>query len=344
MYADPHDLTRPMRPRFRLARQPEEKLLLAGAPRVSVLAVLLSLAVLLVGCGTTRPPEDSRVETRADSLAHLADSLESSVALWKERAQLRHPTLHATLWTQTAVEYAGVTRGTYRLAGLMMERALPDSTWTAVPEQADQPPAQYRDKPPAVVLDVDETVLDNSAYQARLIRSNESYDTESWNAWCRERRADPVPGALAFARRADSLGVQVIYLTNRDSVVEAATRENLTTLGFPVEDEPDAVLTQGEKPEWEPKAPRRAWVAERYRVLLLVGDNLGDFVDPADTTLSARQQMAENHKKFWGTRWIALPNPQYGSWEGALFNYDYGRSEWERLRRKRGQLRTEKPE
>lgn len=302
------------------------------------------LALFALGCGTIRPDPTPRSTARADSLARVTDSLAAAVATWKERASLRHPTLDATLWAQTAVEYDGVTRGAYRLAEAMMTRALADSTWTAALMQAEQSPAQYRQKPPAVVLDVDETVLDNSAYQARLIETDETYDAESWHEWCRERRARAVPGARAFTRRADSMGVQVIYLTNRDSVVEAATRDNLERLGFPVDDAPDAVLTQGEKPGWEPKAPRRAWVADRYRVLLLVGDNLGDFAEPADTTLEARQSTADRYERFWGTRWIALPNPQYGSWEGALFDYDYSQSPWEQLRQKHERLRTKNEE
>ena len=301
--------------------------------------LLLGTIILLAGCGALRSGQRADAP-RADSLARAADSLQRAVATWKERARLRHPALDATLWAQTAVEYDGVTRGAYRLAGAMMERALADSSWTAALPQAEQPPAQYRDKPPAVVLDVDETVLDNSAYQARLVRQDETYDAESWNAWCREARADPVPGALAFTKQAAARGVQVIYLTNRDSVVERATRDNLRRLGFPVEDAPDAVLTQGERPGWTPKRARRAWVAERYRVLLLVGDNLGDFAPSVDTSLAVRQRMADQYEAFWGTRWIALPNPQYGSWRGALFDYDYGLTREAQLRRMRERLET----
>ena len=309
----------------------------ARAPFFFVLLFLLS------ACASTRPEgEAPAAQQRADSLARTVDSLETAVSHWKSQARLRHPSLDATLWTQTAVEYDGVTRGAYRLAEAMMTRALADSSWTAARSQAEQAPAQYRQKPPAVVLDVDETVLDNSAYQARLIQDYRTYNTESWNAWCREREADAVPGALDFVQQAAEQGVQVIYLTNREASVEAATRDNLKRLGFPVTDAPDAVLTQGEKPGWEPKAPRREWVAERYRVLLLIGDNLGDFVEPADTTLAAREQMADQHEAFWGTRWIALPNPQYGSWEGALFEFDYGLSLLEQLREKRTRLRTKR--
>ena len=308
-----------------------------------VLCAIGTMVLLTTGCGTTHPrsaPASTEAAARADSLARVTDSLEQALAAQTERARLRHPTLDATLWTQTAVEYDGVTQGAYRLASVMMKRALTDSSWSAALGQAEESAAQYREKPPAVVLDVDETVLDNSAYQARLVQNNESYDTQSWNAWCREQQADAVPGALRFTQQADSMGVQVIYLTNRDSVVEAATRANLRALGFPVEDAPDAVLTQGERPGWTPKASRRAWVAERYRVLLLVGDNLGDFVEPADTSLAARRRMGHRHADFWGTRWIVLPNPQYGSWVGALFQYDYALSPTEQLRRKHDRLKT----
>ncbi|MFP4227694.1 MAG: 5'-nucleotidase, lipoprotein e(P4) family [Salinivenus sp.] len=308
------------------------------SPWIAALVLLL-----IAGCGTSRPAAEApSLQERADSLARVADSLETVADEQAEAAQLRNPLLYATLWTQTAVEYDGVTRGAYRLAELMMDRALADSSWSADLEQADRSPDAYRDKPPAVVLDVDETVLDNSAYQARLIQDNETFDSESWLAWCREEQADAVPGARAFTQRADSLGVQVIYLTNRDAAVEEATRENLKDLGFPVHDDPDAVLTQGERPNWEAKDPRRAWVADRYRVLLLIGDNLGDFTEPADTSLSARQQVADEHRSFWGSRWIALPNPQYGSWDGALFDYDYSLSPREQLREKRTHLESKR--
>ena len=254
------------------------------------------------------------------------DSLETQVDSLSRAAHLRNPLLNSTLWMQTAVEYSGSARQAYAAAEVMMERALADSTWTASLEQAETGNETYRTKPPAVVLDVDETVLDNGPYQARLILDDEAYTPESWKSWVREAQADPVPGALAFTQTAVQRGVQVVYLTNRDADVEEATRDNLTALGFPVNDAPDAVLTQGEKEGWSSKTARREWVAERYRILLLVGDNFGDFTSEADTTLAARRQRSRAFREYWGTRWIVLPNPQYGSWEGALYEFDYGLS------------------
>jgi acid phosphatase len=68
-------------------------------------------------------------------------------------------------------------------------------------------------------------------------------------------------------------------------------------LGVPVDDAPDAVLTQGEKERWESKTVCREWVAERYRVLLLIGDNFGDFVEAVDTTVTARRQRSRAYQE-----------------------------------------------
>lgn len=273
----------------------------------------------------------TELQNRVDRLESVADSLSRA-------AFLRNPNLHSTLWAQTAVEYEGAARQAYALAEIQMERALRDSAWTASVAQGQAAPARYRRKPPAVVLDVDETVLDNGAYQARLILDNASYASDTWKQWVREEQAEPVPGALRFTRMAVDRGVQVIYLTNRDADVESATRANLRAHGFPVDDAPDAVLTQYEQTGWGPKQARREWVAERYRVLLLIGDNFGDFVPAADTSVAARQVRGRAFREYWGRRWIVLPNAQYGSWEGALYGFDYGLPPLRRLEKKHGRL------
>ena len=300
-----------------------------------------AFVLALTGCQTLRPgsptEDPSALRARIDSLEARADRLART-------ATLRNPLLNSTLWTQTAVEYEGTTRQAYRMAEIMMQRARADSLWTASLEQATRGSDTYSDKPPAVVLDVDETVLDNSPYQARLVRDDAAYSAESWANWVREEQAAPVPGARAFTQAATAQGVQVIYLTNRDASLEAATRTNLRNLGFPVDDAPDAVLTQGEQEGWTPKAARRRWVAERYRILLLVGDNFGDFVAAADTSVSARRVKARSFRKYWGTRWIVLPNPQYGSWEAALYDFEYGRPPRSRLEAKHEHLTPKRPQ
>jgi acid phosphatase len=176
-----------------------------------------------------------------------------------------------------------------------------------------------------VILDVDETVLDNSPYQARLLVSGESYSSDTWARWVEEAAADPVPGALDFTRRADRLGIAVFYVTNRRAPLEVATRANLEDLGFPVRDDYDVLLLRGEKPEWSgAKSSRRRAVATTHRVLMLVGDDLNDFVDADGLTVAERDSLALLHGAFWGERWRVLPNPTYGSWERALFGADIG--------------------
>jgi len=232
-------------------------------------------------------------------------------------ADVRHENLNAVLWMQTAAEYRANSVAVYRGAQAWLGPALADTAWSAEPAQTVR--GGFGALPPAVVLDADETVLDNSAYQARLVARDTVYDGRTWAAWVAEERAGAVPGALDYAREAERRGVRVVYLTNRRADEEASTARTLEALGFPVADG-DAVLTRGERPEWvaSDKGPRRAFVAARYRVVQYVGDNLGDFVSGENATVEARAALAASYEGFWGTRWFMLANPTYGSWEGAL--------------------------
>lgn len=233
--------------------------------------------------------------------------------------------IDATLWSQVSAEYRAAAIQAYRSARRQLARALEDSSWTAATEQD----APYREKPPAVILDVDETVLDNSPYQARLIRLGETYGPETWAPWVREARAPAVPGALSFARFAHRRGVRVFYVTNRDAELEAPTARNLERLGFPMADTLDVLLTEGERPGWDgSKVARREHVADDHRILLLIGDNLGDFTREPQPGRWIREDAAVRPggrpargprvgDRRWGRRWIVIPNPVYGSWEEA---------------------------
>lgn len=227
-----------------------------------------------------------------------------------------HENLNATVWMQTALEYEASAIQAYRLAQLQLDTALRDSGWSAAIEQT----ATAATLPPAVIVDVDETVLDNSYYQARMIRDRTEYSSKTWDPWVQEARATAIPGALEFARHAAARGVTIFYVTNRTANLEEPTRRNLVALGFPVPASPDTVLTRGERPEWQAsaKGPRRAHVARDYRVLLLIGDDLGDFVVDAAGTVEERQARTAPQAEWWGRRWIMIPNPSYGSWERAV--------------------------
>ena len=264
------------------------------------LRAALSGALLAVGCGAARSPDT---------------------------------TLSAVLWVQSSAEYEAATAGTYTSASRALELGHADSSWTAATEQD----GEYRHLPAAVILDVDETVLDNTPYQARLIEDGDTYGPESWGAWVAEARAPAISGALEFTRGAARAGITVFYVTNRDSALEDATRANLERLGFPLAVQEDVILTRGERPEWgSDKSSRRAHIAQRYRIVLLVGDDLADFVAADRASVSERRALVERFRANWGTRWIVLPNPMYGSWERSLLGFaDLSEEEALQLKRRR---------
>src|SRR4029434_6113522 len=158
-----------------------------------------------------------------------------------------------------------------------LEQALTDPSWTAAPREQT---GRYQSLPPAVILDIDETLLDNSGYQAWMALKDTTFDPKTWNAYVDTVTSLAIPGAVEFATYAAARGVKVFYVSNRTAEEEPATRKNLEKLGFPLDDKIDTVLMTREQPDWTSvKGTRRAHVAKSYRVLLNLGDNFGDFVD-----------------------------------------------------------------
>jgi acid phosphatase len=231
--------------------------------------------------------------------------------------------LNATAWMQTAVEYKAGALQAWRTARAALPRALNDKRWTASLEQK----GEYRKLPPAIIVDVDETILDNSPGQARfLVDGDGRYEPKIWTTWTAEARAKAIPGAREFLEYARSRGVTVFYVTNRDAGEEAGTLKNLEAEGFRVVAAQgglgDTLLLRGERPEWQSdKSTRRAAVAAHYRVVMIGGDDLNDFL-PARVSPAEREERARPYEAWWGERWIVLPNAMYGSWEDALLDFD----------------------
>lgn len=232
---------------------------------------------------------------------------------------LAHDNLNATLWMQSAAEYRAAALGAFNLAIAQLDRALEDGRWDALPP-AERSGRAFAELKPAVIVDADETMIDNSPFQARDIRDGHAFSLPRWQAWVEERRALAVPGALAFARHAAARGVTVFYVTNRSHDSDwQATYDNLRALGFPLAEDGSNLLLMGDPraPETE-KVARRQWVAREHRVLLMLGDNLGDFIDPVNVGGAERFALVEAFGSWWGERWIMLPNPSYGSWESSI--------------------------
>jgi 5'-nucleotidase (lipoprotein e(P4) family) len=167
-----------------------------------------------------------------------------------------------------------------------------------------------------IILDVDETVLDNSPYQAQCILDNVNYPV-GWEEWCNKAIADAIPGSLDFLNYARANGVSVFYVTNRKDVVKEATIANLKKLGFPHADAEHVITRSAENS----KEGRRNALADKFHISLFFGDNLSDFSYVFDDKPNAeRYDQVEKLKSEFGSRFIILPNSMYGDWELALYN------------------------
>lgn len=252
-----------------------------------------------------------------------------------------HQKLAPTLWVQTSVEWRGLCEQAYRSARVALDQALKkNKRQSAALEQAGPAAGKYWKKKPAVILDIDETVLDNSPGQARQVAANTDFVLADWTRWVSEANAAAIPGSVDFCRYANAKGVRVVFITNRSASEEAATRKNLEKHGFPLYSDFDNVLTRGEKPEWDSsdKGARRQTVAGQFRIVMLVGDDLGDFLSGVRIPPAERRKLAESHRERWGREWIVLPNPGYGSWEESLYESPKPADPDLRMRQKRRYL------
>jgi len=244
-----------------------------------------------------------------------------------------HERLQAVLWMQTAAEYWVQASAAYRTAQTTLDVALKDTSWTAALEQA----AGYEALPAAVILDLDETVLDNSPSQAQLVLDRAEYTTRTWDEWVEKASATAIPGVTDFLALAQRRGVKIFFITNRMAAQQAATLKNLAALGITASD--DTVLCVGENGWTSDKTARRASVAKSYRVLMLVGDDLNDFVSTANLTPPQRIGLAMTHTGRWGSQWILIANPLYGSWERALYPDLQNPTDGQILERKRAAVK-----
>jgi acid phosphatase len=236
--------------------------------------------------------------------------------------------LNAVLWQQRAPEYRAAALQAYTLAQIRLEEGL-SAGWSAALEQV----SGGAGLPPAVLLDVDETVIDNSDYEARIVRRLGRYDRDSFARWCAEDAAGAVPGALEFVRAARARGVTVIFYTAREERLRECTQAALERLGFgPVA--PGELYLRGAGS----KHALRERLAQRYRLVLLIGDSLEDFVAGSRSGADVRDAVARRHAERFGRQWIVLPNPVYGHWEALWYDFDYEAPRAEMIERKRGAL------
>ena len=252
--------------------------------------------------------------------------------------------LNATAWFQTSVERDLVYRAIYRAAAAQLPAALADTRWDAL--QKEDRDVDVRKLPPAIIVDVDETVLDNSPSQVRQIREQRGFDDANWGEWVNERKATALPGAAEFLNAAAKRGVTIFYISNRTADQAQATIDNLRATGFPIKDANQflglGTVVEGCEQEGSEKSCRRQLVGRRYRVLMQFGDQVGDFVQIVANTPDGRRAAIAPYADWIGQRWWVLPNPLYGSWEPALFNNAWSLPPGERRAQKQAALNDAK--
>lgn len=222
----------------------------------------------------------------------------------------------ATLYMQKAAEYRALCFQAFNWA----RRTLDDDE-----KLKKKLPKAQRKMPRAVVVDIDETVLDNSPAQAYGIKNKLPFNLKDWYAWGEMRKAKPIPGAVDFANYAKSKGVRIFYVSNRDDVQLQATMDNLKSAGFPDISEENVLLRQRDAngKYISAKEPRRAAIAEKYRIVVLMGDNLNDLSSVFEgKSVAERFAETEKARDLWGNKFIVLPNAMYGEWESAIYRDD----------------------
>ena len=207
------------------------------------------------------------------------------------------------LWMRTSAEYRALAYQGYNVAMNLVKMAVAD-------------PSHQR-KPLAIVLDADETVVDNTKLMGESIANgNGRFDAPWWRQAVHQGKSQAMPGAVEFLNEVHKQGVEIFYVSNRYAPVNYdATVQNFKELGFPSVDKDHVLLFEKDSD----KQPRFDAITKKYNVILYMGDNAGDFpIGTKGKTLAERNAIIDEHKEDFGTTFVVFPNPAYGSWVSAL--------------------------
>jgi 5'-nucleotidase (lipoprotein e(P4) family) len=216
------------------------------------------------------------------------------------------PKLLAVLWQQHSSEY----------------RALCYQAFNVASERLDEMKLKRRERY-AIITDIDETLLDNSYYEATRIKQKDDFNPVAWKVWTDKSAAPPLPGAVDFFRKAKSKKISIFYISNRNVNEVESTVENLKRLHLPDADTAHMLFLK----DTSSKESRRQAVLNNYKVIMLLGDNLNDFAIVFEKKSNLeRHKAVDSLRSEWGLKFIVLPNAVYGEWENALYGYRRGLS------------------
>ncbi len=245
--------------------------------------ILLSFVLFfgIVSCQNNNKTNKTNTQTKADTTnEHL---------------------LMSTVWFQKSAEMRAIYYQSYNWAKMIVDKKLSQLN---------------KKQKKAVVLDIDETVLDNSPFEVKCIETDKGYSKKTWNEWAQLSEAKALPGAVNFTNYVKNKGVDVFYISNRSKDELAVTMKNMKKLNFPCVDSSHFLL----KTTTSSKKQRRAIVAKKYKIILLIGDNLTDYSEIYENRNEKLGfDIVDKNKADFGTKFIILPNPMYGEWENAIY-------------------------
>lgn len=245
-------------------------------------------------------------------------SFSGTATITAAKSDIGNQNTMAVAWYQTSAECKALYLQGYNIAR----------------RNLDQDLAQASAQPRAIILDIDETVLDNSPYQAYNALHDEQFP-DHWNDWVNAAKAKPVPGAKDFLNYANQNGVQIYYVSDRSTGQLKATKKNLANQGLPQATD-DHILLKGKNDK--SKETRRQAIEKNNNVIMFFGDSLTDMNDPKSPSVKDRYQDVMKNANQFGSKYIILPCPMYGGWEGALYSGNYNISNAQKTKDRKSHL------
>lgn len=233
----------------------------------------------------------------------VANDVAAQEALKQKQQYQAETETMGLLWMRTSAEYRALAYQGYNVAMNAVKMAVTD-------------PSHQR-KPLAIVLDADETVVDNTKLMGEsIVNGNGRFDAPWWRQAVHQGKSQAMPGAVEFLNEVHKQGVEIFYVSNRYAPVNLdVTIQNFKELGFPSVDKDHVLLFEKDSD----KQPRFDMIAKKYYVVVYMGDNTGDFpIGTKGKTLAERNSIIDAHKEDFGTTFVVFPNPAYGSWVSAL--------------------------
>lgn len=268
----------------------------------SIYLGIIAVVFITNGCRQDQAKESNRT----DSVITQNDSAGEMINY--------NPQTMAVLYQQLSAEKYALEYQAYQLARYALAKDLEDKSVN---------------QPRAIILDIDETVLDNSPHQAKLVLQDANYP-KYWEEWIKSTSAQTIAGAKEFLQYVKDQGLNIFYITNRKEKFRKATLMNLRKHDLPYADDKHLLMRTNSSS----KKKRREKIRKNYHISLLVGDNLNDLSAVfKDKSNKQRKNLVDKQKSLIGKKYIILPNSTYGDWEAAI--YDYNSPEDERHKQKK---------